>query len=173
MFAPEPEAWTWNWPALSGEISASNRTPFTVPWNAHPPGFFWNEPAGIVVEKVPIRRLTGCVGGLITLLLVPWGSVRVELRSNVVVEKLSLALSVIRLKLWPGLSGAALTVTGVVPAVWLTFNPVRVPLLVVSVTDAVSNQRSAAPAARCSALASILCRPRPPQPLGLRKAGRA
>src|SRR5258708_30651034 len=46
-------------------------TPLMPPWKANPLGFSWNEPAGIVTEKVPICRVTFSVTGLIPLLFAP------------------------------------------------------------------------------------------------------
>src|SRR5258706_509428 len=47
-------------------------TPLMTPWKANLPlGFRLNEPPGIVTEKVPIRRVTFSVTGLIPLLFAP------------------------------------------------------------------------------------------------------
>src|SRR5258708_39456451 len=84
-------------------------TPLMPPWKANPLGFSWNEPDGIVTEKVPICRVMFSVTGLIPLLFAP--RVKDSFRS-----KPCLAISSLAKDEAKGTSGVIATELGLIPA---------------------------------------------------------
>src|SRR5260370_1237387 len=97
-------------------------TPLMTPWKANLPlGFSLNEPPGIVTEKVPIRRVTFSVTGLIPFLFVT--RVKDSFRSKPFFAIWSLAKDEAK-----GTSGVIATDRGLIPAAKGDPNDVRAPL---------------------------------------------